>query len=107
MYTTERKFRERPLIQDHRVYKCRKYSEISRIMSEAIVDGGKIRLLVEIEGFRHMEREDLLEGLRFGVDCQRAIPEIRSNISGRPTVRLSYSKQEHMTHNIGYKPICP
>jgi hypothetical protein len=38
---------------------------MSRIMSETIAASGKIRLLVEIEGFRHMEPEVLLEKLRF------------------------------------------
>jgi len=34
-------------------------------MSETIAASGKIRLLIEIEGFRHMEPEVLLEKLRF------------------------------------------
>jgi hypothetical protein len=38
------------------------------IMAEAIAARGKIRLLVEIEGFRHMEPEALLEKLKFARD---------------------------------------
>ncbi len=41
---------------------------MSRIMSEIIAAYGKIRLLVEIEGFRHMELDALLEKLRFAKD---------------------------------------
>jgi len=39
--------------------------DMSKIMSETIAAWGKIRLLIEIEGFRHMEPEALLEKLRF------------------------------------------
>jgi len=42
--------------------------EISRIMSEAVAASGRIRLLVEIEGFRHMELDDLLGKLGFAAD---------------------------------------
>jgi hypothetical protein len=38
------------------------------IMAEAIAASGKIRLLIEIEGFRHMEPEALLEKLKFAKD---------------------------------------
>ncbi len=38
---------------------------MSMIMSDVIAASGKIRLLIEIEGFRHMEPDALLEKLRF------------------------------------------
>jgi hypothetical protein len=38
------------------------------IMAEAIAASGKIRLLLEIEGFRHMEPEVLLAKLKFAKD---------------------------------------
>ena len=42
--------------------------QLSKIMCEAISVSGKIRLLIEIEGFRHMEPEALLEKLKFAKD---------------------------------------
>ena len=50
--------------------------DISRIMSETIAASGKIRLLVEIEGFRHMEPEVLLEQLRFVGDHAEDIERV-------------------------------
>ena len=47
--------------------------DMSRIMSETIAASGKIRLLIEIEGFRHMEPEALLEKLRFAGDHAKEI----------------------------------
>jgi hypothetical protein len=41
---------------------------MSGIMAEAIAASGKIRILIEIEGFRHMEPEALLEKLKFAKD---------------------------------------
>jgi hypothetical protein len=38
------------------------------IMADAIAASGKIRLLIEIEGFRHMEPNALLEKLKFAKD---------------------------------------
>ncbi len=38
---------------------------ISGIISDTIASTGKVRLLIEIEGFRHMEPDVLLEKLRF------------------------------------------
>jgi hypothetical protein len=38
---------------------------MSGIMAAAIAASGKIRLLIEIEGFRHMEIQALLEKLKF------------------------------------------
>ncbi len=46
---------------------------IGGIMSETIASFGKVRLLIEIEGFRHMEPEALLEKLRFAKDHGREI----------------------------------
>lgn len=46
---------------------------IGRIISEAIAASGKMRLLIEIEGFRHMEPEALLEKLRFAVEHAKGI----------------------------------
>ena len=42
--------------------------QIGAIMAEEIAASGEIRLLVEIEGFRHMEPEALLENLKFVKD---------------------------------------
>lgn len=42
--------------------------EMAVIMSEAIKTWGKIRLVIEIEGFRHMDPEVLLGKLRFAVE---------------------------------------
>lgn len=42
--------------------------KIGSIMAEQIAGSAKIRLLLEIEGFRHMEPEDLLEKLKFAGD---------------------------------------
>ena len=47
--------------------------DISRIMSQTIAASGKIRLLIEIEGFRHMEPEGLLEKVRFAKEHAREI----------------------------------
>jgi hypothetical protein len=47
--------------------------EMGKIMSEAIAASGKIRLLMEIEGFRHMEPDALLEKLKFARDHARGI----------------------------------
>ena len=46
---------------------------MSRIMSETIAQYRKIRLLIEIEGFRHMEPEFLMKKLRFARDHAREI----------------------------------
>jgi hypothetical protein len=50
--------------------------QIGAIMAEEIAASGKIRLLVEIEGFRHMEPEVLLEKLKFTKDHARDIERI-------------------------------
>jgi hypothetical protein len=47
--------------------------DMGRIMSEAIAASGKIRLLIEMEGFRHMEPEALHEKLKFARDYARDI----------------------------------
>ena len=49
---------------------------ISRILSETISIFGKVRLLIEIEGFRHMEPEALLEKLRFAAEHAKEIERI-------------------------------
>lgn len=46
---------------------------MSRITSEAITSSGKLRLLIEIEGFRHMEPEALMEKLGFVREHAREI----------------------------------
>jgi hypothetical protein len=46
---------------------------ISGIISETIGSTGNVRLLIEIEGFRHMEPEVLLEKLRFATEHARKI----------------------------------
>ncbi len=50
--------------------------QIGAIMADEIAASGKIRLLVEIEGFRHMEPEALLEKLRFVRDHAKGIERI-------------------------------
>jgi hypothetical protein len=47
--------------------------DMGKIMSAAIAASGKIRLLMEIEGFRHMEPDALLEKLKFAMDHARDI----------------------------------
>lgn len=47
--------------------------EMGKMMSEAIAASGRIRLLMEIEGFRHMEPDALLEKLKFAKDHARDI----------------------------------
>jgi len=42
--------------------------QLARIMARAIASHGKIRLLIEIEGFRHMEPDALVEKLQFAKD---------------------------------------
>jgi hypothetical protein len=42
--------------------------QMGGIMAATIAASGKIRLLLEIEGFRHMEPEALLEKLKFARD---------------------------------------
>ena len=49
---------------------------MSSIMADAIAASGKIRLLIEIEGFRHMDVEALLEKLKFARDHSRDIERI-------------------------------
>jgi len=39
-----------------------------KIMEDAVAAAGKVRLLIEIEGFRHMEAEALMEKLKFVMD---------------------------------------
>jgi hypothetical protein len=47
--------------------------QLASIMARAIAAHGKIRLFIEIEGFRHMEPDALLEKLRFARDHARDI----------------------------------
>lgn len=47
--------------------------KISRILADAIAEWGKIRILIDIEGFRHMEIEALVEKLKFARDHARDI----------------------------------
>jgi len=42
--------------------------DMDTIMSATIAASGKIRLLVEVAGFRHMEPDFLLEKLKFATD---------------------------------------
>ena len=75
--------------------------DMSRIMSETIAASGKIRLLIEIEGFRHMEPEALLEKLRFARDHAREIERmaVLSNrvwkVMGENRRTDNYSEVEH------------
>ncbi|MGC8491882.1 MAG: STAS/SEC14 domain-containing protein [Syntrophobacteraceae bacterium] len=56
--------------------------KIGVALSDAISEFGKVRLLIEIEGFRHMEPEALLEKLRFARDHAGEI-ERMAVVSGR------------------------
>jgi hypothetical protein len=47
--------------------------EMGGIMADAVAASGKIRLLIEIEGFRHIEPAALLEKLKFVRDHARNI----------------------------------
>jgi hypothetical protein len=47
--------------------------EMGKIMSEAIAASGKIRLLIEFEGFLQMEPDALLEKLKFARDHAKDI----------------------------------
>jgi hypothetical protein len=47
--------------------------KIGAMLSESIAASAKVRLLIEIEGFRHLEPEALLEKLRFAVEHAGAI----------------------------------
>jgi len=61
--------------------------EMGKIMSEAISSSGKIRLLMEIEGFRHMEPDALLEKLKFARDHAMDI-ERMAVVSDKIWIRL-------------------
>lgn len=76
--------------------------DMGGIMSRAIAPSGKIRLLIEIEGFRHMEPGALLEKLRFVRDHAREI-ERMAVLSDRVWIKswvkvgglLTHTKVEH------------
>ncbi|MFZ0932242.1 MAG: STAS/SEC14 domain-containing protein [Syntrophobacteraceae bacterium] len=76
--------------------------DISGIISETIGSTGKLRLLIEIEGFRHMEPEALLEKLRFVRDHAREI-ERMAVLSNRVWIKswvkigglLTHTEVEH------------
>ncbi len=42
--------------------------KLSRVLADAIAEWGEIRILVDIQGFRHMDIEALIEKLKFAVD---------------------------------------
>lgn len=48
-------------------------AQITEAMRRAIIESGKIRLLVEIEDFRHMDPESLIEKLEFAVSAVKDI----------------------------------
>ena len=50
--------------------------DMGEIMADAIATSGRIRLLIEIEGFRHMEPEALLEKLKFARDHGKDIEKM-------------------------------
>jgi hypothetical protein len=76
--------------------------QIGSIMAEEIAASGKIRLLVEIEGFRHMEPEALLEKLKFAKDHVKDIERI-AVLSDRVWIKswmkvgglLPHTQEEH------------
>jgi len=81
---------------------CEDVRDMSKIMSETIAASGKIRLLIEIEGFRHMEPDALLEKLRFARDHAREI-ERMAVLSNRVWIKswvkigglLTHTEVEH------------
>jgi hypothetical protein len=50
--------------------------EMGKIMADATAASGKIRLLIEIEGFRHMEPEALVEKMKFARDHAQDIEKM-------------------------------
>jgi hypothetical protein len=50
--------------------------DMALMMADAIAASGKIRLLIEIEGFRHMEPDALLEKLTFARDHAKDIEKM-------------------------------
>lgn len=70
---------------------------IAGIISETIRAFGKVRLLIEIEGFRHMEPEALLEKLRFARDHAKEIERI-AVLSNRVWIKSWVKIGELFTH---------
>jgi hypothetical protein len=72
--------------------------QIGAIMAEQIAASGKIRLLVEIEGFRHMEPEALLEKLKFAREHAKDIERI-AVLSDRVWIKSWVKVGGLLTHN--------
>ncbi|MGO9312590.1 MAG: STAS/SEC14 domain-containing protein [Syntrophobacteraceae bacterium] len=72
--------------------------QIGAIMAEEIAASGKIRLLVEIEGFRHMEPEALLEKLKFAREHAKDIERI-AVLSDRVWIKSWVKVGGLLTHN--------
>jgi hypothetical protein len=76
--------------------------EMSRILAEAIAEWGEIRILIDIEGFRHMELGALIEKLKFAGDHARDI-ERMAVLSDRVWIKswvkvgglLAHAETEH------------
>jgi len=71
------------------------------IMAEAIAASGKIRLLIEIEGFRHMEPEALLEKLKFAKEHAGNI-ERMAVLSDRVGIKSWVKVGGLLTHTVGH-----
>lgn len=73
---------------------------MSSFMADAIAASGKIRLLIEIEGFRHMDVEALLEKLKFARDHSQDIERI-ALVSDRTWIKAWFKVGGLFTHAEG------
>ncbi len=71
--------------------------EMSTMMADAIAASGKIRLLIEIDGFRHMEPEALLEKLKFTRDHLKDIEKM-AVVSDRTWIKAWLKVGGLLTH---------
>lgn len=74
--------------------------DMSRIMADAIAASGKIRLLIEIEGFRYMEPEALREKLEFVRDHAKNIEKM-AVVSDRTWIKAWLKVGTFFTHKEG------
>ncbi len=71
--------------------------DMSRILSETIAEFGRVRLLIEIEGFRHMDPDALIEKLRFARDNAKGI-ERMAVLSNRVWIKSWVKVAGALTH---------
>ena len=80
--------------------------DMGEIMAQAIALSGKIRLLIDIEGFRHMEPEALLEKVKFAKDHAKDIEKL-AVVSDRVWIKswlkigglFTHKEAEHFTRS--------